>query len=188
MWLLHTACAQARAWSLTFAEPPRVAINLFAAQLAESRLLTEVRHVLRALELPAKLLEIEITETIALQQGDDVSDQLQALRRDGVTLTCDDFGTGYASLSFLKTFPVDRLKIDQSFIRNVTQDDVDAAIVRSVINVGESLRIGVVAEGVETAEQRDFLLANRCIEAQGYFYGRPMPPDRLTDFLRSQPR
>ncbi|MGO4762673.1 putative bifunctional diguanylate cyclase/phosphodiesterase [Cupriavidus sp. 2KB_3] len=188
MWLLHTACAQARAWSLTFAEPPRVAINLFAAQLSESRLLTEVRHVLRALELPAKLLEIEITETIALQQGDDVSDQLQALRRDGVTLTCDDFGTGYASLSFLKTFPVDRLKIDQSFIRNVTQDDVDAAIVRSVINVGESLRIGVVAEGVETAEQRDFLLANRCIEAQGYFYGRPMPPDRLTDFLRSQPR
>lgn len=188
MWLLHTACAQARAWSLTFAEPPRVAINLFAAQLSESRLLTEVRHVLRALELPAKLLEIEITETIALQQGDDVSDQLQALRRDGVTLTCDDFGTGYASLSFLKTFPVDRLKIDQSFIRNVTHDDVDAAIVRSVINVGESLRIGVVAEGVETAEQRDFLLANRCIEAQGYFYGRPMPPDRLTDFLRNQPR
>lgn len=188
MWLLHTACAQARAWSLTFEEPPRVAINLFAAQLAESRLLTEVRHVLRALELPASLLEIEITETIALQQGDEVSDQLQALRRDGVTLTCDDFGTGYASLSFLKTFPVDRLKIDQSFIRNVTSDDVDAAIVRSVINVGESLRIGVVAEGVETAEQRDFLLANRCVEAQGYFYGRPMPPDRLTDFLRNQPR
>lgn len=188
MWLLHTACAQARAWSLTFEEPPRVAINLFAAQLAESRLLTEVRHVLRALELPASLLEIEITETIALQQGDEVSDQLQALRRDGVTLTCDDFGTGYASLSFLKTFPVDRLKIDQSFIRNVTTDDVDAAIVRSVINVGESLRIGVVAEGVETAEQRDFLLANRCVEAQGYFYGRPMPPDRLTDFLRNQPR
>ncbi|RZT36296.1 diguanylate cyclase/phosphodiesterase [Cupriavidus agavae] len=188
MWLLHTACAQARAWSLTFPEAPRVAINLFAAQLAESRLLTEVRHVLRALELPADRLEIEITETIALQQGDEVSDQLQALRRDGVTLTCDDFGTGYASLSFLKSFPVDRLKIDQSFIRNVTHDNVDAAITRSVINVGQSLKIGVVAEGVETAEQRDFLLANGCIEAQGYLYGRPMPADRLTDFLRNQPR
>nr|WP_315594679.1 bifunctional diguanylate cyclase/phosphodiesterase [uncultured Cupriavidus sp.] len=187
MWLLHTACAQARAWSLTFPEAPRVAINLFAAQLSESRLLTEVRHVLRALELPPDRLEIEITETIALQQGDEVSDQLQALRRDGVTLTCDDFGTGYASLSFLKSFPVDRLKIDQSFIRNVTQDSVDAAIVRSVINVGQSLKIGVVAEGVETAEQRDFLLANGCIEAQGYLYGRPMPADRLTDFLRNQP-
>ena len=187
MWLLHTACAQARAWSLTFPDAPRVAINLFAAQLSESRLLTEVRHVLRALELPPDRLEIEITETIALQQGDEVSDQLQALRRDGVTLTCDDFGTGYASLSFLKSFPVDRLKIDQSFIRNVTQDSVDAAIVRSVINVGQSLKIGVVAEGVETAEQRDFLLANGCIEAQGYLYGRPMPADRLTDFLRNQP-
>ncbi|KAI3594033.1 Sensory box/GGDEF family protein [Cupriavidus sp. U2] len=188
MWLLHTACAQARAWSLTFPDAPRVAINLFAAQLSESRLLTEVRHVLRALELPPDRLEIEITETIALQQGDEVSDQLQALRRDGVTLTCDDFGTGYASLSFLKSFPVDRLKIDQSFIRNVTHDNVDAAIVRSVINVGQSLRIGVVAEGVETAEQRDFLLRNGCIEAQGYLYGRPMPADRLTDFLRNQPR
>ncbi len=188
MWLLHTACAQARTWSLTFPDAPRVAINLFAAQLAESRLLTEVRHVLRALELPADRLEIEITETIALQQGDEVSDQLQALRRDGVTLTCDDFGTGYASLSFLKSFPVDRLKIDQSFIRNVTQDNVDAAIVRSVINVGQSLKIGVVAEGVENAGQRDFLLRNGCIEAQGYLYGRPMPADRLTDFLRNQPR
>ncbi len=187
MWLLHTACAQARAWSLTFPDAPRVAINLFAAQLSESRLLTEVRHVLRALELPPDRLEIEITETIALQQGDEVSDQLQALRRDGVTLTCDDFGTGYASLSFLKSFPVDRLKIDQSFIRNVTQDSVDAAIVRSVINVGQSLKIGVVAEGVETPEQRNFLLANGCIEAQGYLYGRPMPADRLTDFLRNQP-
>lgn len=186
MWLLQTACAQARAWSLAFAQPPRVAINLFAAQLAESRLLTEVRHVLRALELAPDCLEIEITETIALQQGDEVSDQLQALRRDGVTLTCDDFGTGYASLSFLKSFPVDRLKIDQSFIRNVTEDPVDAAIVRSVISVGASLHIGVVAEGVETTEQRDFLLANGCHEAQGYLYGRPMPAERLTEMLRQQ--
>lgn len=186
MWLLHTACAQARTWSLAFQNAPRVAINLFSAQLAESRLLTEVRHVLRALDLSADRLEIEITETIALQQGDEVSDQLQALRRDGVTLTCDDFGTGYASLSFLKSFPVDRLKIDQSFIRNVTQDSVDAAIVRSVINVGQSLKIGVVAEGVETAEQREFLLQNGCVEAQGYLYGRPMSADRLTDLLRQQ--
>ena len=188
MWLLHTACAQARAWSLTFPDAPRVAINLFAAQLSESRLLTEVRHVLRALELPPDRLEIEITETIALQQGDEVSGQLQALRRDGVTLTCDDFGTGYASLSFLKSFPVDRLKIDQSFIRNVTQDSVDAAIVRSVINVGQSLRIGVVAEGVENNAQREFLLANGCVEAQGYLYGRPMSADLLTEHLRRQPR
>ncbi|QYY29807.1 MULTISPECIES: putative bifunctional diguanylate cyclase/phosphodiesterase [Cupriavidus] len=186
MWLLQTACAQARAWSLTLPQAPRVAINLFAAQLAESRLVTEVRHVLRSLELPPAGLEIEITETIALQQGDEVSDQLQALRRDGVTLTCDDFGTGYASLSFLKSFPVDRLKIDQSFVRNVTQDPVDAAIVRSVINVGQSLQIGVVAEGVETVEQRDFLLANGCWEAQGYLYGRPMPAERLTEHLREQ--
>ena len=103
-----------------------------------------------------------------------------------MTLTCDDFGTGYASLSFLKSFPVDRLKIDQSFIRNVTQDPVDAAIVHSLIDVGASLRIGVVAEGVETAEQRDFLLANGCYEAQGYLYGRPMSAERLTEYIRSQ--
>ena len=186
MWLLQTACAQARAWALRLPHPPRVAINLFGAQLAESRLLTEVRHVLRSLELPAHCLEIEITETIALQQGDEVADQLQSLRRDGVTLTCDDFGTGYASLSFLKAFPVDRIKIDQSFIRNVTTAEVDAAIVRALISVGSSLGVGVVAEGVETAEQRDFLLANGCTEAQGYLYGRPMPPERLGDILGTQ--
>jgi len=186
MWLLHTACAQARVWALGFENAPRVAINLFAAQLAESRLLTEVRHVLRELQLAPERLELEITETIALQQGDEISDQLQALRRDGVTLTCDDFGTGYASLSFLKSFPVDRMKIDQSFIRNVTQDPVDGGIVRSLINVGASLNIDVVAEGVETPEQRDFLLANGCHEAQGYLYGRPMPAERLTELLRSQ--
>jgi diguanylate cyclase (GGDEF)-like protein len=189
MWLLHTACAQARAWALRFPEaPPRVAINLFAAQLTESRLLTEVRHVLRELALEPGRLEIEITETIALQQGDEFSGQLQALRRDGVTLTCDDFGTGYASLSFLKTFPVDRIKIDQSFIRNVTQNPVDAAIVQSVVNVGRALDIGVVAEGVETLEQRDFLLANGCHEVQGYLYGRPMPADKLTDYLTEAAR
>lgn len=189
MWLLHTACAQARAWALRFPlSPPRVAINLFAAQLTESRLLTEVRHVLRELALEPGRLEIEITETIALQQGDEFSGQLQALRRDGVTLTCDDFGTGYASLSFLKTFPVDRIKIDQSFIRNVTESPVDAAIVQSVINVGRALDIGVVAEGVETVEQRDFLLANHCHEVQGYLYGRPMPADKLTEYLRQSTR
>jgi diguanylate cyclase (GGDEF)-like protein len=189
MWLLHTACAQARAWALRFPEaPPRVAINLFAAQLTESRLLTEVRHVLRELALEPGRLEIEITETIALQQGDEFSGQLQALRRDGVTLTCDDFGTGYASLSFLKSFPVDRIKIDQSFIRNVTDNPVDAAIVKSVVNVGRALDIGVVAEGVETVEQRDFLLANDCHEVQGYLYGRPMPADKLTEYLRQSVR
>ncbi|CAG9179829.1 bifunctional diguanylate cyclase/phosphodiesterase [Cupriavidus respiraculi] len=189
MWLLHTACAQARAWALRFPlSPPRVAINLFAAQLTESRLLTEVRHVLRELALEPGRLELEITETIALQQGDEFSGQLQALRRDGVTLTCDDFGTGYASLSFLKSFPVDRIKIDQSFIRNVTSNAVDAAIVQSVINVGRALDIGVVAEGVETVDQRDFLVANHCHEVQGYLYGRPMPADKLTEFLRQSAR
>lgn len=188
LWLLQTACAQARMWALRFPDAPRVAINLFAAQLAESRLLTEVRHVLRELALEPGMLELEITETIALQQGDEVAGQLQALRRDGVTLTCDDFGTGYASLSFLKSFPVDRIKIDQSFIRNVTEDPVDAAIVRSVINIGESLQISVVAEGVETVDQRDFLLANGCHEIQGYLYGRPMSAEQLTERLEEQQR
>lgn len=187
LWLLQTACAQARMWSLRFGDTaPRVAINLFAAQLAESRLLTEVRHVLRELALDPRCLELEITETIALQQGDELAGQLQLLRRDGVTLTCDDFGTGYASLSFLKSFPVDRIKVDQSFIRNVTHDPVDGAIVRSVLNVGESLRIGVVAEGVENAEQANFLLANGCHEVQGYLYGRPMTPDMLTAYLEQR--
>lgn len=188
VWLLHTACAQARMWSLGFRDAPRVAINLFAAQLSESRLLTEVRHVLRELALAPERLELEITETIALQQGDEFSGQLQILRRDGVTLTCDDFGTGYASLSFLKSFPVDRIKIDQSFIRNVTQSPVDAAIVRAMVNVGGSLDIGVVAEGVETAEQRDFLTENGCHEVQGYLYGRPMSADKFTEYLQQSAR
>lgn len=188
MWVLHTACAQARTWSLQFDAAPRVAVNLFGAQLAESRLLTEVRHVLRELSLPPSCLELEITETMAVQQGDEVAGQLQSLRHDGVTLTCDDFGTGYASLSFLKSFPVDRIKIDQSFIRNVVRDPVDAAIVQSVINVGQSLKLSVVAEGVENVEQRDFLLEHGCNEVQGYLYGRPMQADKLTDRLAEQQR
>lgn len=144
--------------------------------------------MLRELALAPERLELEITETIALQQGDEFSGQLQTLRRDGVTLTCDDFGTGYASLSFLKSFPVDRIKIDQSFIRNVTQNPVDAAIVRAMVNVGGSLGIGVVAEGVETVEQRDFLSENGCHEVQGYLYGRPMSADKFTEFLQQSAR
>ncbi len=146
MWLLHTACAQARAWSLTFAEPPRVAINLFAAQLsvpAADRGAPRAARAGAAGEAAGDRNHRDHRPAAGRRRPD----QLQALRRDGVTLTCRRFRHRLRLLSFLKTFPVDRLKIDQSFIRNVTHDDVDAAIVRSVINVGESLRIGVVAEG-----------------------------------------
>ncbi len=175
-WVLDTACAQAAAWRAAGAGVLRMGVNLFAAQLGAGDLVDKVQAVLARHELPPGALEIEITENIALDEDDSVLPPLRALKAMGVGIAFDDYGTGFASLSLLKRFPLTRLKIDQSFVRAMCSSPADAAIVQAVTYLGQSFGLEVIAEGVETEEQKARLLRKGCTEGQGYLYGRPMPP------------
>jgi EAL domain-containing protein (putative c-di-GMP-specific phosphodiesterase class I) len=141
-------------------------------------------EALRDFGLPADALELEITENIALNRED--SAVLQRLHDAGVKLAFDDFGTGYASLSYLTRLPLSRIKIDRSFVGKVTRDEQDAAIVRSLIAMAHNLNLGVIAEGVETSQQADFLLNEKCEEAQGFLYAKPLPAEQFVAYLRTQ--
>ncbi|MCJ2054042.1 putative bifunctional diguanylate cyclase/phosphodiesterase [Methylobacterium sp. J-070] len=175
-WVLRTACAQAQAWRRDGVHPIRIGVNLCAAQFRGGGLVEAVATALAETGLPAHALELEITETIILHHDPEVVAALQALRAMDVGIAFDDYGTGYASLSLLKRFPLTRLKIDRGFVNGLCEDRHDAAIVRAVIDLSRSFGLEVVAEGVETEEQRQRLLAKGCQEAQGYLFGRPMPP------------
>ncbi|KLJ01933.1 EAL domain-containing protein [Luteimonas sp. FCS-9] len=181
-WILRTACGQARAWR---ERVPgfRIGVNLFEAQLRSGQLRNVVERVLHDTGLPPEALELELLENIMMRNDGATLKLLQALRTMGVGLAFDDYGTGFASLSLLKRFPVSRLKIDRSFIRDVISDPEDAAIVRAVIYLGRSFGLEVIAEGVETKAQLDFLVANHCSHAQGYLFGRPMSAQALTSEL-----
>ncbi|MCJ2070794.1 EAL domain-containing protein [Methylobacterium sp. J-030] len=174
-WVLHAACAQAQAWRHDGLRPFRIGVNLCAAQFRDGRLVEQVAATLAETGLPAHALELEITETIILRHDPGVVAALQALRAMGVGIAFDDYGTGYASLSLLKRFPLTRLKIDRSFVSGLCANRQDAAVVRAVINLSRSFGLEVIAEGVETEEQHQRLLAKGCQEAQGYLFGRPMP-------------
>ncbi|MCJ2086315.1 EAL domain-containing protein [Methylobacterium sp. E-005] len=178
-WVLRTACAQAQAWRQGGVTPFRIGVNLCAAQFRDGDLTERVAAALAETGLPAHALELEITETIILRHDPGVVATLQDLRTMGVGIAFDDYGTGYASLSLLKRFPLTRLKIDRSFVNGLCNDRRDAAVVRAVINLSRSFGLEVIAEGVETEEQRQRLLAKGCNEAQGYLFGRPMP---VTEF------
>ncbi len=130
-------------------------------------------------------LELELTETVLMKHAESASSILQALRERGVQVAVDDFGTGYSSLSYLRKFPIDALKIDQSFVSQITAGGEDTSIVTAVISMAQSLNLRVVAEGVETLEQLVFLQAHDCDEAQGYFFSRPVPPDQFATLLRT---
>ncbi|MCM2257778.1 MAG: EAL domain-containing protein [Vicinamibacteria bacterium] len=182
-WVLMAACRRAREWQLSAAPPCRVTVNLSLAQLHRPDLAARIGAILRESGLPPALLELELTETYAMREPEATGRVLDELHEMGVGLAIDDFGTGYSSLSHLKRFPVDRLKIDRSFIQGIPGDEDDAAIARTIIAMARSLGISVVAEGVETAEQRAFLIAEGCEEAQGYAFGRAMPPEQLLPLL-----
>jgi EAL domain-containing protein (putative c-di-GMP-specific phosphodiesterase class I) len=162
----------------------RVAVNLSVRQLLQKNFAESVEAVLRETGLPAHLLELEITESTLMEHASDTLEALHRLRALGVRLSIDDFGTGYSSLSYLKRFPVDIIKIDRSFVRDVPQDADDAAIVASIIALAHSLRLEVVAEGVETEAQRDYLVAAGVDVLQGYLLARPMP---LASFIAQLP-
>lgn len=176
-WVLREACRQAQTWRARGLRPLRLAINLSPVQFRRQNVFDVVSEALQETGFDANFLELELTETILMENAEASARTLRALQALGVTFAIDDFGTGYSSLSYVKNFPVDRLKIDQSFVRNLKTDPSDTAIVRAIINLGHSLDIEVVAEGVETREQFTQLAAEGCDEVQGYLFGPPLTAD-----------
>ncbi len=180
-WVLRTACRQNRAWQDAGFAPIVVAVNLSPRQFRQRDLLATMVKIMEESRLEARYLELEITETTVMHQAEEVTGMLDRLTEVGVRLSIDDFGTGYSSLSYLKRFPVHKLKIDQSFVRDITTDGDDAAIVGAIVAMARSLKLRVIAEGVETAEQLDFLRGLDCDEYQGYLFSKPIP---AADFVR----
>jgi diguanylate cyclase len=182
-WVLREACRQARAWQNAGLMPMLLAINISAVELRDKDFVAGVRSILTETDLEAHYVELELTETCLLEDSKSTAAVLQALNGLGVGLALDDFGTGYSSLSYLKRFPIDTLKIDQSFVRNITTDADDASIVSAVISMGKSLHMRVVAEGVETQEQLAFLREQSCLYGQGYYFSQPLVAEEITQLL-----
>ncbi|MDR7308669.1 EAL domain-containing protein [Rhodoferax saidenbachensis] len=183
-WVLFEACRHARQWQDEGNVAVNVAVNLSARQLRDTDIFKLVVRVLEETGLPAHLLELELTESMLVHDAARVLQALEALKEIGVRLSIDDFGTGYSSLSYLKTFPLDYLKIDRSFVVDLPDDLNDGAIVRAIIDMAHTLGMKVIAEGVETRAQLDFLLAHDCDEMQGYYFSKPLPQDELKELLR----
>jgi diguanylate cyclase (GGDEF)-like protein len=181
-WVLRTACAQARAWQAVL-PGLRMSVNLSPREFQEPGLVGHVTDALADTGLHPHLLQLEITESSAMQNAQAASQTLGELRALGVGLSIDDFGTGYSSLSYLRRFPIDTLKIDQSFIRDIAADPDDAAIASAIVALARTLKLAVVAEGVETDEQLGFLVRHGCERAQGYLFSRPVPAERCEDLL-----
>ncbi len=178
-WVLHQACRQMQSWRQAGLPLDSIAVNVAGPQIQRGDILATVQRVLAETGLPAHCLELEVTEGFIMGQAEAAIGVLDALSRLGVRLAIDDFGTGYSSLAYLKRLPIDKLKVDRSFVRDLPADEEDAAIAAAVIALGHSLGLTVIAEGVETAAQRDFLLTRRCDQAQGWYYGRPVPPEHF---------
>ncbi len=185
LWVLRQACQQIVTWQRDSLPGQRVAVNFSARQFALPNLLLMVDQVLQETGLDAGQLEIEITESTAMTNTRQTLDTLNALKQRGVRLTIDDFGTGYSSLAYLKRFPIDAVKIDRSFIHELGRDGDDAAIVRAIIQLAHGMQMRVIAEGVETAEQRDFLLQHGCDEIQGFLYSAALPPAEYASLLKT---
>lgn len=183
-WVLHTACAQARAWRETDLPPIRVAVNLSTRLFQYERLVEVVKGALEASGLDPRLLELEMPESIAAHNIDPIVPRLRELTAIGVKFAMDDFGAGYSFLSYLKRFPIDRLKLDESLLREIIVSSDDATIVDAVIAMAHSLKLTVIAEGVETREQLAFLHEHRCDQVQGQLFGLPVPAEEFESLLR----
>ena len=173
-------------WKRQALFPGRIAVNISGRQLKFGGIAELVNRTLSDLGMPSDCLELEVTESVAMDDDSGMIDVLYRLQELGVYLSIDDFGTGYSSLSYLKRLPVRGLKIDRSFVLNLHEDRDDAAIARAIISIAGSLGLDLVAEGVELEEHREFLLRNGCIWAQGYLFSRPLPPAEFEALLRAQ--
>ncbi|MCY1348266.1 diguanylate cyclase (GGDEF) domain protein [compost metagenome] len=187
-WVLDQACRQLREWHDQGFSELRMAINLSTVQLHHAELPRVVNNLLQVYRLPQRSLEMEVTETGLMEDISTAAQHLLSLRRSGALIAIDDFGTGYSSLSYLKSLPLDKIKIDKSFVQDLLEDEDDATIVRAIIQLGKSLGMQVIAEGVETAEQEAYIIAQGCNEGQGYLYSKPLPARELTLFLKQARR
>jgi diguanylate cyclase (GGDEF)-like protein/PAS domain S-box-containing protein len=184
-WVLREACKQAQAWAVAGLALGTIAVNISAIEFRDERFLEGVFGILKDTGLDPRSLELELTESVLMKRAESTESILKALRARGVQVAVDDFGTGYSSLSYLRRFPIDALKIDQSFVRQITTAPDDTTIVTAVISMGRSLKLRVVAEGVETQKELAFLQAHQCDEAQGYFFSRPLIPEQLAKLLKT---
>jgi diguanylate cyclase (GGDEF)-like protein/PAS domain S-box-containing protein len=184
-WVLREACKQTRAWMDAGLPQISMAVNISAMEFRNEHFLEGLFSALKDTGLEPRSLELELTESVLMKRAESTESILNSLRASGVQLAVDDFGTGYSSLSYLRKFPIDALKIDQSFIRQITITPAETSIVTAIISMGRSLKLRIVAEGVETAEELAFLQAQDCDEAQGYFFCRPTPPEQFANLLKT---
>jgi len=185
-WVLRTACSQLKAWHDIGLDSLHMAVNLSARQFRQKDLADRIMRILDDSGLPATVLELEVTESLLMEHTEASVEALVQLKNKGVSISVDDFGTGYSSLSYLKRFPIDKLKIDQSFVRDIAIDPDDAAIASAVIVLAHSLHLTVIAEGVETEEQLEFMRERNCDQMQGYLLSRPLPAEAFEQWIRAR--
>lgn len=185
-WVLRQACKDMAQWQKDGVPVNRIAVNVSARQFKQQSFIDLVRDVIEETKIDPNTLELELTESLLIDDLELTLEVLSSLRKMGVRMAIDDFGTGYSSLNYLKQFPVDTLKIDQSFIRNLPDNKDDAQITRTIISMAHNLGLGVIAEGVETKEQLEFLQQTKCEEVQGYFFSRPLPVNKLIEFAHKK--
>jgi EAL domain-containing protein (putative c-di-GMP-specific phosphodiesterase class I) len=184
-WVLREACRQAKAWEDAAVEAVPVAVNISAVQFRHKDFLEDVRRILAETGLEPGCLELELTESVLMQHAESTGSTLKALKAMGVHLSVDDFGTGYSSLSYLTQFPIDTLKIDQSFVHKMLRNANDASVISAVISMGRNLNQRVIAEGVETEEQLRFLQARQCNEGQGYYFSHPLNTEDFAKYVKT---
>jgi len=185
-WVIREACRQLAQWRDEGRPRLPLAINLSARQFTETSLMQRINQALRENRLDPHLLELELTESMIMEDAQSASEKLRAFHESGLRIAVDDFGTGYSSMSYLKSFPLDLIKIDRSFVRDLSNDATDEAIVRAIIAMGKALGVNILAEGVEDQRQRQILLDAGCMLAQGYYYSKPMPADQVWSGARYQ--
>ncbi|MDO9024271.1 EAL domain-containing protein [Zwartia sp.] len=184
-WVLEAACAQLKAWEQGLLTRDLVlSVNISAKEFRQANFGAQLKALVLSHSINPRLLKLELTESVLLESVEEAVALINTLKEIGLTFSLDDFGTGYSSLQYLKRLPIDQLKIDQSFVRNIVTDNSDRVIVHTIVAVAQSLGIGVIAEGVETKEQRQLLLENGCTQYQGYLFGKPMPIDQFEELLK----
>jgi len=184
LWVLNQACQQMRSWLDEGLNLDHISVNVSSKQFRQTDFVAQIEKIINANKLLASHLFIELTEGVVIDNFKDTIEKMQALKKIGVKISLDDFGTGYSSLAYLKQLPIDQLKIDQSFVRDITSDNNDAIIVETIISMAHNLQFDVIAEGVETQQQKDFLIAKGCSVFQGYYFSRPLPADEFKKFLK----
>jgi EAL domain-containing protein (putative c-di-GMP-specific phosphodiesterase class I) len=186
-WVLQTACEQLAKWHQQGFDSLRMAVNLSSRQFVSTDLIDRVKDIIECCGVSADLLDLEITESLLMSQSGMEQQILEALAGLGIRLSIDDFGTGYSSLSYLRRLSIDALKIDRSFVIDIPGDPDDAAITEAIVKLGQTLRLDLVAEGVESKEQLDFLESIGCSLVQGFLFSKPLPSLEVTELLKQQP-